>query len=307
MQTIASRVNNAQRAQEWERELEGFRLTLEVGQRSERTIEIYEEAVRQLHAFLVETMELDIAPEDVSGEHVLHYLRWVQSTRAPATTNQRYRSLNRFFGYLVKEDVRTDNPMAKIDTPQVPEKIIPTLSIEQIRRIISACSKDFTGLRDVALIRTLLDSGLRVSEALTMTTDMDFRLGIITVVGKGNKERKVRIGERSRQAIHRYLRARDKAGYSDPSLWLNWHGHRLTRHGVLQSLKEAGNRVGIKLWPHLLRHCFATMALEQAAPRDDVQTLLGHASPAMTMRYARSRQVERALAAHQNFSPGDQV
>ncbi len=293
----------------WHPLVRQFCLTLKVTGRSPRTIEAYELAVRQLMAFLYKK-GLRISPGDVSAEHIRMFLGSILERSAPATISQRYRSLKRFFSWLVEEGERTDNPVARIPALKVPQRNIRALDLDEVRAMLKACdTRTFVGSRDYAMILSLVDTGLRASEFLSMRTSED-NPEIVAVIGKGNKERVVRLGEKAQLALMRYQRTRQKLGVGarHDSRWINSFGRPLTRSGLLRTLKRTGEAAGLAgVYTHLMRHTFATLALDAQAPAEAVRVLMGHTSDSMLRRYTSTRDVERALMAHRRFSPGDKV
>ncbi len=253
---------------------------------------------------------LRISPADVSTEHIRMFLNSILERSAPATISQRYRSLKRFFSWLVEEGERPDNPVARIPAPKVPQRNIRALDLGEVRAMLKACdTRTFVGSRDYAMILSLIDTGLRASEFLSMRTSED-NPEIVAVIGKGNKERVVRLGEKAQLALMRYQRMRQKLGVGarHDALWINSFGRPLTRSGLLRTLKRTGEAAGLAgVYTHLMRHTFATLALDAQAPAEAVRVLMGHTSDSMLRRYTSTRDVERALMAHRRFSPGDKV
>ncbi len=292
---------------DWSTLIQQFRLTLKVSGRSPRTLEAYELAIKALLSCL-DDVGLRIDPTDVTSEHIRMFLASLLDRAAPATVNQRYRSLHRFFAWLVTEGERQDNPVSRIPVPKVPERRIPALSLDDVRSMLKACStRTFIGSRDYAMVISLVDSGLRATEFLSMRIPAETP-EIVAVVGKGNKERVVRLGEKAQLAVLRYQRTRQKLGIGagENALWVSRRGPPLTRSGLLRALKAVGEAAGVDgVYTHLMRHTFATLALDAEAPTEAVRVLMGHTSDDMLRRYTSTRDAERALASHRRFSPGD--
>ena len=306
---MSTRIEIESAVSEWQPLIQQFRLTLKVAGRSPRTLEAYDLAIRALMAYFRE-VGLRIGPTDVSAEHIRMFLASIMESVAPATVNQRYRSLHRFFGWLVTEGERKDNPVTRIPVPKIPTRNIRALTLDEVRRLLKACNaRTFIGSRDHAMVRCLVDTGLRASELLSMRVSEDSP-EIFAVIGKGNKERVVRLGEKAQLAVLRYQRIRRKLGIGveEMALWVNRYGRPLTRSGLLRALKTAGEAAGLDgIYTHLMRHTFATLALDAQAPAEAVRVLMGHTSDSMLRRYTSTRDVERALIAHRRFSPGDAV
>lgn len=164
----------------------------------------------------------------------------------------------------------------------------------------------FRGIRNKAIILAFLDTGLRLSElAAVQINDIDFDNGIIKVMGKGRKERFVRVGKETQKAILRYLLQRkDKL----PSLWVTDHGEPVKSRGIQSLIKRLGKRAGItdaRCSPHTFRHSFAIFALRNGIGEFSLQLLLGHSTLQMTRRYVQSLGTRDAIAAHEKASPVD--
>lgn len=204
-------------------------------------------------------------------------------------------ALRSFFRYLVEEKILTINPAEIISSPRQ-EKPLPTfLPVDEIFALIeSAPENTLWEKRDRAILEVLYSSGLRVSELVSLNDgDVDFSLGILKVVGKGQKERIVPIGEKALQALQKYLPERDQFlasvnswGARNP-LFINKWGGRLTTRSVARLLDKYIKKGGLmrKVSPHALRHSFATHLLDAGADLRAIQEMLGHVSLSTTQRY----------------------
>ena len=149
----------------------------------------------------------------------------------------------------------------------------------------------------------LLDCGLRVSEVANLRIgDIDLSQRILTVMGKGSKQRLARMGLKTQKALWRYVMLR---GSSSPWLWVNQRGDRLTANGIQQMIRELGKRIGVRLHPHLLRHTFAISFLRNGANTFECQYALGHSSLEMTRRYCQALNFDVVFKRHQIASPVD--
>ncbi|PLA28653.1 site-specific tyrosine recombinase XerD [Corynebacterium coyleae] len=201
------------------------------------------------------------------------------------------RGLHRF---CVEEGVLPADTAAEVSPPSAGEKLPDTLSIGEVATLLDACpTEQPLGLRDKALLETLYATGARVSEVLDLSVDdataaIDTE-GILTVTGKGSKQRLVPLGRHAQDAIEAYLvRGRPVfATGKSHALFLNRRGGALTRQSAWTVIKQAAERAGIdkEISPHTLRHSFATHLLEGGADVRSVQELLGHASVTTTQIY----------------------
>jgi len=217
--------------------LDSFIRSLRAQNVSDRTVETYSEAVSQLATYLVE-MRMPVRPEDITREHVESFIGHLLKKWKPATASNRYRALQRYFKWLVEEGEIKGSPMIHMKPPRVPEQPPPVLTEEEIKRLLKTCDgRAHEDRRDLAIIRLLLDTGLRRSELAGLTLDdVDLDAGAVTVLGKGGRRRTVAFGRKAARDIDRYLRVRAlHRNAAFPHLWLGKAGP-MTPQGVYPSL-----------------------------------------------------------------------
>lgn len=215
---------------------------------------------------------------------------------SPATTRRRMSALRQFYRFLLQENVRGDDPTARLDAPKRARRLPKTLSLEEIEALIGAAEN----ARDKALIELLYGAGLRVSELVSLPLRMAPKPGQshMIIEGKGGKERLVALGRPALAALDAHLVARagalpkNEAQKARAERWLfpssSAADGKLTRRRVAQILEQAAAKAGIdpaRVSPHVLRHAFATHLVEGGADLRTVQTLLGHADIATTQIY----------------------
>ena len=194
------------------------------------------------------------------------------------------------FLYLKREGYFTDE-IPEIETPKKPEHLPNCLSEEEVELLLNA--PDTTkpeGMRDKAMLETMYASGLRVSELLALERGkVDLKHGVITIFGKGAKERKVPIGDFAIDYLKQYIEGprRKNPGSGTKYLFLNRYGQPLSRQYFFKQIKKYALESGIEtnISPHTLRHCFATHLLENGAQLKAVQEMLGHTNIATTQIY----------------------
>lgn len=223
-----------------------------------------------------------------SGD-ILSYL----SSRSDVSKRSQSRiisSLRSFFGYLVLEGQLKDNPCDRIETPKQGRYLPDVISVDEVDRIIGACDgRDWASLRDRAVLEVLYGCGLRVSEACGMkVSDIFWKDGFVKVIGKGNKERIVPLGDMAAEALRDYLQERIvPEGCDDDILFINRRGGALSRVWVFKMIRSYALKAGVRksLSPHSFRHSFATHLIENGADLRVVQEMLGHENITTTEIY----------------------
>ena len=200
-------------------------------------------------------------------------------------------ALKSFFRYLVLEGALKDNPCDAVDGPKIGRYIPAVLSVDEVSAIIGSVRLDtWNGIRDRAILELLYGCGLRVSEAAVMrTSDLFLNEGFLRVVGKGNKERLVPMGDMAVDAVYAYLAVRPGPADSKSSdiLFLNRFGRQISRISMFNMVKRQAALAGVTkdISPHTFRHSFATHLIENGADLRVVQEMLGHESIATTEIY----------------------
>lgn len=293
---------------EQERQLEAFldALWLEQGA-SEHTLAAYRRDLEAWQRYLGERGLALQAP----GSQALP--NWLDERRAGGyqlRSNARLlSSLRRFYRWSLANGTIDHDPLSEVRLPKVRPNLPDTLDEPEVERLLAAPKLDTAiGLRDRAMLEVLYGSGLRVSELVGMTVDaVNLRQGVIRVLGKGDKERLVPIGEEAIAWLERYLRAGRGALMTDitrPPLFPGRGDGFMTRQTFWHRIKAHARTAGIDkpLSPHTLRHAFATHLLNHGANLRVVQLLLGHSDLSTTQIYTHVAQA-RLEALHADHHP----
>ncbi len=301
--------------------ISSFELSLRAKGRSPKTRRIYTDAATKLAWWLIDNKAAADWSE-VTKKTLELYMAWFQDgalrcgcSRSqgqhpaqecakpqpyePAYANNQFRAIQQFWKwYAVEEDV--PNPIAAMSPPQLPDKVVPVLGDQDLARLISQCDKgkDFESRRDAAILRLYACTGGRLAEIAELDLDVvNLETFEALVTGKAGKQRIVKFDAKCAQALDRYIRMR--AGHKHAAhtrrLWLGvMQRGPLTPNGVRQIIERRGLKVGVKVFPHQLRHTFTHRWLDAGGAEGDLMELNGWESPQMLARYGRSARSARA-------------
>lgn len=246
-----------------------------------------------------------LEPSQVTSGDILDYLASCESL-SKRSQSRLLSSLRSFFDWLVLEGDRKDNPCDAVDSPKLGRYLPEVLSVEEVSAIMDSVDvSTWNGKRDRAILEVLYGCGLRVSEAAGLKiSELFIDEGFVRVVGKGDKERIVPIGEMAVAALRNYLAARPEPASRqyDDILFLNKFGKGISRVSLFNMVKKQAMAAGIakEISPHTFRHSFATHLIENGADLRVVQEMLGHESILTTEIYTHidSSTWQRAVLEH---------
>lgn len=276
----------------WEEYLDEFKsYILFVRSLSVNTFEAYQRDCAKFFNFMNENYP-EINIHTVELKHLEEFL-W-QINLKNSSARRIISGIKAYFKFLVLTDRLDNNPCELLETSRI-EKLLPVvLSHEEIQKMLSVIDKStYHGFRDSVIIEVLYACGLRISELLNLKKgDIYFKHEYIKVLGKGNKERLVPIGEKALQLLDLYIRNhRSKLKKIDQKckdiVFLNRRGKQLTRQYVFLAIKTAAQQAEIKknIHPHILRHSFASALVKGGANLIVVKEMMGHASVVSTEIY----------------------
>ena len=230
--------------------------------------------------------------EDLMVNDLEEYLQYIQAVegRSVSTVCRKISSIRNFLLFLKREGYYEDE-VPDMEFPSKTERLPNCLTVEEVERLLNTPNIEKPdGLRDRAMLETMYASGLRVSELLMLERGrVNLTKAIVTVFGKGAKERKVPLGDYAIEYVKKYIQeVRYKNPGSDSKyLFLNRYGKPLSRQYFFKQIRKYALEAGIEtpISPHTLRHCFATHLLENGAQLRAVQEMLGHANIATTQIY----------------------
>ncbi len=260
---------------------------------SKNSIEAYQRDVTLLFQFL-EEFHSELRIKDLHKSHVQLFIKRLYEIGFSASSQARIISgLRSFFGFLEQEKIIDHNPTQLILSPTLGRKLPEVLLASEIDLMLTCFDlSQPTAFRNQCILETIYGCGLRVSELITLNISYIFwEEGFIRIIGKGDKERLVPIGNHTLQVLKKYIQ--DYRSHlpihrkASDTLFLNERGTGLSRQMVFLIIKNAAADAGIhkKISPHTLRHSFATHLLEGGADLRAVQQMLGHASITTTEIY----------------------
>lgn len=248
---------------------------------------------------------------DIREEHLEEYIRLQSVSRklSPASLKLEIVFLRWIFRFLYSEKRIPTDPSEKLESPRLHRHLPETLTVDEVEKLLAAdFGKDPLGLRNRAILEVLYSSGMRAGEIVTVRVEaLNLNEHTIRVTGKGDKDRVVLIGSKAAEALRLYLEKARPAlagNHAGGEVFLAQHGGRLTTARIWQVVREAMRLTGLnkKIYPHLLRHSFATHMLNRGADLRVIQELLGHASIGTTEIYTHVDS-ERLQNIHRSFHP----
>jgi len=310
--------------------VKGFVLTKRTEGKSPRTAEYYEENLRRFLWYA----DRQGWPDDIRFltewqiREFLHYVatetnRWGLDGNGSETSQRRashstlyhyWVVLSTLFNWLLREKFVDESPVARTAVSKPKPKVVVPYSGDEVGHMLAVCDYDyehkakFVGSRNRAIILVLLDTGVRLSELVNMKIrDINTDTGYIRVLGKGSKERVVRIGKVAQKALWRYLMCRGRKNVEQ--LWLTEEGRPMYGTGVQSLVKRLKERAGVtgEGSVHRFRHTFALSFLRSDRNVFNLQYLLGHSDLEMVRRYTSTLGMEDALKAHEKASPADLI
>lgn len=272
---------------------------------SDNTLAAYSSDLRQFDIWLKDASLLEASSRQIGS-----YLSFRQGEGGANRSAARFlSSLRRFYRYCLREKLIEIDPSQLIDSPHIARLLPQSLSESDVESLLLAPNTIHAlGFRDRTMLELLYATGLRVSELVTLSfQQVSFRQGCVRIVGKGDKERLVPVGEEAMDWLERYIagaRLDILAGQQSDFLFITARGDKMTRQAFWHIIKRYALQASITkpLSPHTLRHAFATHLLNHGADLRVVQLLLGHSDLSTTQIYTHIAQ-QRLQGLHKTFHP----
>lgn len=249
----------------------------------------FQDYIRRFQPEILDENKIDI--HRINPLTLRSFVALLFQKNSPASIARKLSSLRSFFQYWVKKGVLAQNPAKTIHSPKIPKKLPKFLNVDEVFKLLDApMTDDFKGNRDRSILELLYSSGLRVSELVGLNINqLDLGAGIVRIMGKGNKERLVPLGQKTIEKLNCYFEERNKLNkiQDTEAVFLNSRGERITVRSIQRMLDRVISSCGLskEVSPHVLRHSFATHMLNSGADLRSIQELLGHASLSTTQRY----------------------
>ena len=255
---------------------------------SVRTLQAYRRDLDQLLEFL-EAEGID-QPRQVTQHHIRAFIANRHRKGLGGKSLQRLLSAIRsFFRWMLREGIAEHNPATPVRAPKSPRHLPATLDADTIARLLDIPCDTPLAIRDKAMMELFYSSGLRLSELSSLCWEqLDLVSGMVTVTGKGNRSRMVPVGRIASEALVEWRKARvNFASFEEPHVFVSQRGTAIAVRTIQTRIRYWAKRQGMpqNIYPHLLRHSFASHMLESSGDLRAVQELLGHADISTTQIY----------------------
>ncbi len=246
--------------------------------------------------------------DKVKKSDIKAYLAYISNDEVTSIA-RKLTTIKNFNKYLVKEKIINSDEAENIERPKLKKRLPKVMSIEEVALLLDIQTNTEFDYRNKAMLELMYASGIRVSELVNLTLhSIDMENCVVRLIGKGNKERIVPIGEYTINYLKEYLNVRDKLlkKNNTEALFLNNHGNAITRQGFFKVLKKLLKEKGLNenISPHTLRHSFATHLLNYGADLRSIQVMLGHSDIATTKIYTHISK-EKLMNEYHEYHPRD--
>ena len=242
----------------------------------------------------------------ITEYEIRQYIGSLNRRNGKSTIERKLASLRSFFDFLRKEEFISHNPAKLVPSPKKEKNLPKFLTVDEVYQLLDdKIFKGDLGLRNKAILELLYSCGLRVGELVNLDImDLDFDNGVVSVMGKGAKERIIPVGRKAIESVRNYLSIRNNFKPKSQSLFLNSRGRTLTSRSIERILKDFCVKASLnkKISPHVLRHSFATHLLGSGADLRSIQDMLGHSSLSITQKYTHTS-IEKIMEIYDKTHP----
>ncbi len=259
---------------------------------SVNTLESYKRDIRQLDGYL---KDLNLSLEKVTKTIIITYLIYLQKIgKATSTISRNLASIRCFYQFMLHARYMDNDPSTNLESPKVEKKLPSVLTKKEVEQLLEQPAPfDAKGSRDKAMLELLYATGIRVSELVSLSLgDIDTNNGMILCKSSDSKMRSIPIGNIALKYLRLYIndfRKKLSPSPEDSSLFLNFHGKKMTRQGFWKIIKYYTSKAKISktITPHTLRHSFAVHLIENGADLQVIQEMLGHSDISTTQIYSK--------------------
>jgi len=277
---------------------------------SPHTVSAYQSDLEQFFRFLNHPEQIVSHPSKITYQHIRGWMVNLMEDMTARSVNRKLATLRKYFKFLVREGVITNNPASKVQSPKIVKHLPIVVEDEKLNAMLNSgdvFTEDFAGLRDKLVIETLFGTGIRLAELVGLKEgDINFYDGTMKVLGKRNKERIIPINHELRTLLQRYLALKKSENFNNNSLTLlvtNKGTEAYPKFVYLIVQRYLSNiSTQDKKSPHVLRHTFATSLLNRGADLNAIKELLGHANLSATQVYTHNS-VERLKSIYKQAHP----
>ncbi len=277
---------------------------------SPHTVSAYQSDLEQFFKFLNHPEPTVSSPAEITYHHIRNWMVHLMEDKTARSVNRKIATLRKYFKFLVREGVITNNPASKIQSPKTVKHLPVVVEDEKLNAMLNSSeifTDDFEGTRDKLIIETLFGTGIRLAELVGLKEeDVNFYDGTIKVLGKRNKERIIPINYELKQLLQKYIALKKSENFHNISLTLivtNKGTEAYPKFIYLIVQKYLSNiSTQDKKSPHVLRHTFATSLLNRGADLNAIKELLGHANLSATQVYTHNS-VERLKSIYKQAHP----
>ena len=247
---------------------------------------------RDLDQYADELKYLDLQDPCKVNEHQVRSIiaRLHRRGLGPRSLQRLLSALRSFYRWLMREGLADHNPATAVKAPKAPAKLPATMDSDAVTQLLDIKENSPVAIRDKAIMELFYSSGLRLSELATLRWDqIDRTSGLLTVTGKGNKTRVVPIGSYAAKALDKWRKVRGNfAGFEEPHIFVSNRGTPISTRSIQSRIRYWAKKQGLpqQVYPHLLRHSFASHMLESSGDLRAVKELLGHADISTTQVYS---------------------